>query len=169
VIFRHSTSIAAALAAVLLSTVAAAQPTKAPASATRGFDQPKPSLTLNPPQRDAVAGLAPGQDLIGKAPLNLQLSAADLDSYVNSQEYRQKLSQYFPRRPLGSGKEAAGLGIAGAAALALKAEDALADRMQEDIKDRIEAGDLPPMAGYGLDVARLAASVAIATAAVRPK
>lgn len=153
----------------MLSIAAAAQSTTAPASSTRGFDQPKPTLMLNPSQRDVVSGLAPGQDLTGKAPLNLQLSAADLDSYVNSQEYRQKLTQYFPRRPLGSGKEAAGLGIAGAAALTLKAEDALADRLQEDIKDRIDAGDLPPMAGYGLDVARLAASVAIATAAVRPK
>jgi hypothetical protein len=158
-----------ALAALGLAATGAGAQQAAPGTPARGFDAPKQALTLSLPNRGAVAGLAPGQDLVGTAPLDLALSPVDLDRVAGASAYRQALTQYFPRHPLGTGKNLAGLGLAGATALTLKAEDALADRLQDEIKDRIEAGDLPEAAGYGLGIARAAASAAIALAAVRPK
>src|SRR5579859_3937278 len=62
----------------------------APGPSARGFDAPKPALTLQAPgDPAAVRGLAPGQDLIGDAgPAAGRASAADTDTYFASQEYQ---------------------------------------------------------------------------------
>ena len=134
----------------------------------RAYDEPRPQLDLAPKLSDGVAGLAPGQDLGGTpVPMRARLAAADLDSYRNTQEYRQLISHYAPKKPLGTGKQLGGLKSAAIRAAALLVKKAVVDRLREDVEERIEAGTLPPVADTALEAAHAASSIAIVATDVK--
>jgi hypothetical protein len=97
----------------------------APANAVRGFDAPQPALRLDAPVSGAVAGLAPGQDLVGKAPLELRAAAADTDSYFNTREYQDKAETIQRKGHPSIGQQFAGVGEAAASNLAIGGVSAL--------------------------------------------
>jgi hypothetical protein len=85
-----------------------------PTNPAAGFDAPSPALKLQATGTDAVAGLAPGQDLVGDAGPGVQhLSAADTDTYFNTKEFQDK-NQTVQHRPghAGAGSQFAGTGEA---------------------------------------------------------
>lgn len=98
----------------------------APSTTLRGFDQPKPALVLDAGAGDSLAGLAPGQDLIGDGGSQRpSLAAADRDSYFATREYQDK-SQITVRGGSRSvGKQFAGAGKAAALNLAIQGVGAL--------------------------------------------
>lgn len=86
-----------------------------------GFDSPRPALKLDVSSHDAVAGLAPGEDLVGNnRPTTPSLSAADTDSYFATKEYQDKAETWERRGHVGAGKQFAGAGKAIAAEAVLK-------------------------------------------------
>jgi hypothetical protein len=90
-----------------------------PGNAARGFDAPQPALKLDAPVSGAVAGLGPGQDLVGKAPLDLRAAAADTDSYFATREYQDKAETIQRKGHPSVGQQFAGVGEAAAANLAI--------------------------------------------------
>jgi hypothetical protein len=91
-----------------------------PNSAAGGFDTPRPKLKLDLASSDAVAGLAPGEDLVGDGrPRTPSLSAADTDSYFATKEYQDKAETLQRKGHASAGQQFAGAGkaIAGAAVI----------------------------------------------------
>jgi hypothetical protein len=91
-----------------------------PSRPAGGFDSPQPALKLDVSSHDAVAGLAPGEDLVGNdRPTTPSLSAADTDSYFATKEYQDKAQTLERRGHVGAGKQFAGAGkaLAGQAVL----------------------------------------------------
>jgi hypothetical protein len=85
-----------------------------PTNPAAGFDAPAPALKLQGAGADAVAGLAPGQDLVGDAgPGAPPLSAAETDTYFNTKEFQDK-NDTVQHRPghAGAGPQFAGTGEA---------------------------------------------------------
>ncbi|MEI9984057.1 MAG: hypothetical protein WDN69_13120 [Aliidongia sp.] len=137
-------------------------------STPRAFDPPAARLDLNPALPEAVAGLARAQDLGGTpVPISARVAAADLDSYHNSQAYQQALSHYYPKRPVGNGKQFRGLAGAAVKALALLAKDRVEDRIRDDIAERIDAGELPAAITGAFDAAGKAASLAVVATGIK--
>jgi len=98
----------------------------APVNPARGFDAPQPALKLDAPVSGAVAGLAPGQDLVGKgAPLDLRAAAADTDSYFNTREYQDKAETIQRKGHPSIGQQFAGVGESAATNLAIGGVSAL--------------------------------------------
>jgi hypothetical protein len=75
-----------------------------------GFDWPQPALKLDvSASHDAVAGLAPGEDLVGRSrPVTPSLSAAETDSYFATKEYQDKAQTVERKGHTGAGKQFAG-------------------------------------------------------------
>ena len=147
----------------LLPSLAAAQPgnTLTVAVDPRSFDAPAPRLDLHPVLHDAVAGLAPGQDLGGTpVPLAKRIAAVDLDSYRDSQAYQQTLSHYYPRKKIGGGKQLGGLAGAAIRAAVIAAKDEVTERLDDVVLERIESGDLPQGTDLAVDAVSKAATIA---------
>ena len=105
----------------------------------------------------------PGQDLRGTAPLQtVRLSAADLDSYENSNDYKQLLSQYVPKKPIRPGKQLGGLGAAAAKAVVRLGIKMVKDRLADEVNERIDEGVFPPAVALGVQAAGEVADVATA-------
>jgi len=89
-------------------------PVTAPNKPAGGFDTPQPALKLDvSSSHDAVAGLAPGEDLVGRSrPVTPSLSAAETDSYFATKEYQDKAQTLQRKGHSGAGKQFAGAGEA---------------------------------------------------------
>jgi hypothetical protein len=97
-----------------------------PSRPAGGFDTPRPALKLDVSGHDAVAGLAPGEDLVGDdRPTTPSLSAADKDSYFATKEYQDKAQTLERRGHVGAGKQFAGAGKAMAGQAVLQGIGAL--------------------------------------------
>jgi len=94
-----------------------------------GFDLPQPALQLDTPAHDAVAGLAPGQDLVGRSgPVTPSLSAAEADSYFATREYQDKNQTLERKGHQSAGKQFANVGKEMAAVAVIRGIRALIDR-----------------------------------------
>ena len=129
-------------------------------NAASGFDQPAPALKLDMTDAAALDRPLPGQDLRGTAPLQtVRLSAADLDSYENSNDYKQLLSQYAPKKPIRPGKQLGGLGAAAAKAVVRLGIKMVKDRLADEVDERIDEGVFPPAVALGVQVADVATAL----------
>ena len=154
----------------LAASGARAEPATAPSvvvttipNAASGFDQPAQALKLDMTDAAALDRPSPGQDLRGTAPLQtVRLSAADLDSYENSNDYKQLLAHYAPKKPLRAGKQLGGLGAAAATALVRLGIKMVKDRVADEVDERIDEGVFPPALALGVRALGDAADVATA-------
>jgi len=97
-----------------------------PSRPAGGFDSPQPALKLDVSSHDAVAGLAPGEDLVGdNRPTTPSLSAADTDTYFATKDYQDKAQTLERKGHVGAGKQFAGAGKAMAAQAVLQGIGAL--------------------------------------------
>jgi hypothetical protein len=134
---------------------------------TRGFDAPEPSYRFDLTAPVTITGLGPGEDLRGsEAPGDPRLTAAELDSYMNSKEYQQLTDHYYSRSPIAPGAQFADLGKAMGTAVVRLGTGSLNDRLEQRLDDQVEEGKLTPIDAVGLDVGLRAAEFTMATAPV---
>jgi hypothetical protein len=134
---------------------------------TRGFDPPAPTYKFDLMTPVTIIGLGPGEDLRGtEAPIVARLTSAELDAYINSNDYRQLTGHYYSRTAIAPGTQFLDLGKALGGALVNLGAESLNDSVDQRLYTEIDAGRLAPIDAVGVNAGFHAAEIALAAAPV---